>query len=313
MTAARVRCYAVRRANPFMGVTHVLATPDARALSANGVLWELQVLADRPETLWGSVNTGRNVRQYFRFGLWSAGEGLSRVPINPILNIGEMLSASDELLEALEAHLPELPFPAADRFELWLLDSERQRPIALLATAEGAEHLGAIRLDSWQATTLSERSFVAPTLVQGADASCDLTNPRWQAAAVEAIVKSAAGWPPVAQWFERDGSGRGVGLPHRVAPALADRVLGADDFPELLIREIWPSPEDTALVSDYVAWCAPRLLALDNLSDRTRERLEPLACTQPLLVDTLFRLYPRVIDRTLLDRARVEARLRRAG
>lgn len=313
MTASRVRCYAVRRANPFMGVTQVVATPDARALSANGVLWELQVLADRPETLWGSVNTGRSVRQYFRFGLWSAEEGLSRVPINPILNIGEMLSASDELLEALENHLPEMPFPTGDRFELWLLDSERQRPLALLATAEGTEHLAAIRLDSWQATTLSERSFVSPTLAEGAGDSCDLSNPRWQAAAVEAVVKSAASRPAVAQWFERDGSGRGVGLPHRVAPALAERVLGADDFPELLIRETWPAPADEALVADYVAWCAPRLLALDNLSDRTRSRLEQLACSQPLLVDTLYRLYPRVIDRSLIDRARVEARLRRAG
>jgi hypothetical protein len=313
MTAARVRCYAVRRANPFMGVTQVVATPDARALSANGVLWELQVLAERPETLWGSVNAGRSVRQYFRFGLWSAEEGVSRVPINPILNVGEMLSASDELIEALEARLSDIPFPTGDRYELWLLDSERLRPLALLATAEGAEHLAAIRLDAWQATTLSERSFVSPTLTQGASESCDLSNPRWQAAALEAVVKDAAGRPPVAQWFEREGSGRGVGLPHRVAPPLAERVLGADDFPELLIREAWPSPDAEALVADYIAWCAPRLLALDNLSDRTRARLEPLACRQPLLVDTLYRLYPRVVDRELLDRARVEARLRRAS
>jgi hypothetical protein len=90
-------------------------------------------------------------------------------------------------------------------------------------------------------------------------------------------------------------------------------VLGADDFPELLIRETWPSPDDEALVADYIAWCAPRLLALEGLSDRTRARLERLACSQPLLVDTLYRLYPRVVDRTLLDRARVEARLRRAS
>jgi hypothetical protein len=90
-------------------------------------------------------------------------------------------------------------------------------------------------------------------------------------------------------------------------------VLGVDDFPELLIRETWPSAADAGLVADYIAWCAPRLLALDSLSDRTRARLEPLACRQPLLVDTLYRLYPRVIDRSLLDRVRVEARLRRAG
>ena len=67
------------------------------------------------------------------------------------------------------------------------------------------------------------------------------------------------------------------------------------------------------MVKDYVDWLAPRLLTLTNLPDGTRRRLEHAARGQALAVENHYPLYPKVIDQSLIDEARVEARIRRAN
>ena len=118
-----VNCYAVRRLNPFLGVTEVVETRLARALSRDGVSWQLQVLAERPQHTWGSLSRGPTIKQFFRFGTWDAASGLSRVPLNPILDVGAMLQATDHLTERLCGAVNHVPFPLADRYERWLLDA----------------------------------------------------------------------------------------------------------------------------------------------------------------------------------------------
>jgi hypothetical protein len=66
------------------------------------------------------------------------------------------------------------------------------------------------------------------------------------------------------------------------------------------------------MVADYIAWLSPYLLTLPDLSDETRRNLEVSAMRHALVVDDLWRLYPRVLDPGLLAQARVEAKLRRA-
>lgn len=44
-----------------------------------------------------------------------------------------------------------------------------------------------------------------------------------------------------------------------------------------------------------------------------RRKLEEQAVRRTLLVDAIWRLYPKMLDRDLINRARVEARLRRAS
>ena len=304
--------YSLRRINPLQGVVEVLERDAARAISRDGVDWEIQVETESPNTLWGSLNTGNVQRRFFRFGTWSRRRGLWRVPVNPILDIGEMVEEAEDLLAALEARLDELPFPAADRFELWLLDTQSQ-PLALLATTDDPRRIADLRPQPWQAAPLSEHGFRSPALDGERARPGEAENPRRHAAMIEALVREAAGANPVPQWFERDAQGSGRGLPHRAPRSLADRELPIEQFPELPWRSDWASARDAALMADYVAWSAPRLLTLHGLSDSTRAGLEQVARRQAEAVDALFPLYPRILDRNLIDAARVEARLRRAA
>lgn len=304
--------YSLRRVNPLEGVIQVLERDAARAISRDGIDWEIQVETESPNTLWGSLNAGKAVRRFFRFGTWSKRQGLWRVPVNPLLDIGEMIEEAQDLVAALEARLEELPFPAVDRFELWLLDTQ-SRPLALLATTDDPLRIADLRPQPWQAAPLAEHGFRSLVLDGEPARAQDAQNPRRHAAAVEALVRQAAGVNPVQQWFERDAQGGGHGLPHRAPAALAGRVLAAAEFPELPWRSEWAGERDAALMADYGAWSAPRLLALQGLGDPTRAALEAAARRQAEAVEALFRLYPRILDRSLIDAARVEAQLRRAA
>ena len=309
---APAHAYSLRRINPLEGVVQVLERDAARAISRDGVQWEIQVETESPNTLWGSLNTGQVQRRFFRFGMWSQRRGLWRVPVNPILDLGEITEESEALIATLEAHLGQVPFPPSDRFELWLLDTNSQ-PLALLATTDDARRIGDLRPQAWQAAPLPEHGFRSPVLDGEPLRPAEAANPRRHAAAVEALVRQAAGTNPMQQWFERDAQGGGHGLPYRAPESLGGRELAAGQFPELPWRSEWASERDAALMADYTAWSAPRLLTLHGLSDATRATLEMAARRQAEAVDTLFQLYPRIVDRALIDAARVEARLRRAA
>jgi len=304
--------YSLRRVNPFEGVVQVLELDAARAVSRDGIEWEIQIEAEGPAGAWGSLNAGSTVRRFVRFGVWSLQRGLWRVPLGPTFDAGEMLEESERLIDALQASLGDLPYPPADRFELWLLDAQ-SRPLALLATTDEPERVPDLRPEPWQAARLADHDFHSGALADEPVDAGGADNPRRHPAAVEGLIRRAAGHALVQQWFERRADGSGRGLAHRAPPALAGRELTAGQFPELPWRDRWDDPGDAALMADYVAWSAPRLLTLHSLSDRTRARLEAQARQQALAVDALFQLYPRILDRGLVEAARVEARLRHAA
>ena len=312
MTAPPIRCHSLRRVNPFLGVVQVIEGDGARAISLDGVDWEIQVETQSPDGLWGSMNAGRATRRYFRFGLWSRRAGLWRVPVNPILDIGEMLAAQAAMLSALAEHAGALPFPLSDRYELWALGNDAM-PLALLATSDSAARTVKLRAEPWQAAPLTDHRFRSCALDAEPVRPGEAENPRRHAAAVETLVRRAIGATVPEQWFERLPDGSGRGLAHSVPSPFAERRLSAGAFPERLVRETWPAPRDAALVAEYLAWLAPQMLTLQGLSDATRARVEHDACAQAAALDALYPLYPRVLDHSLVDAARVEARLRRAA
>ena len=113
------------------------------------------------------------------------------------------------------------------------------------------------------------------------------------------------------QWFERDADLGGIGLACSApSPGLEGRTLGADAFPELLLRDAWDSAEDSLLVASFLAWQAPWFQTLPR---SLRGRLESEACKRATLLAELYPTYPEVVDPAAVRAARVEARLRSAS
>jgi hypothetical protein len=303
----------VLRLNPFQGVLQVVELGPARALSADGERWEIQVLCAQPEHTWRSPNRAEPVMRYFRFGGWSPTRGLRRVPVSPILDLDLLLGASSALTTALPQCIEGLPFPRADRFELWLLDAEGL-PFALVASTT-QEPLGTrTRSEPWAATARSDHGFRSERLLQRGIPVHDGHDPRHHASLLERLVRDSAGRPARSGWFEREADGCGVAVqPESVPEGWEPRRLTADTFPRLLLRETWPEPAQRDLVRDYLDWSAPYLLALPGLGDDLRNRLEHAARARAMEVEALYRLYPRFLNTDLLKAIRVEARMRRTA
>ena len=56
-----VHCYAIRRVNPFRGVMQVIKAEEGRALSCNGIVWEILVRATQGSSP-GSLGDDNNNR-----------------------------------------------------------------------------------------------------------------------------------------------------------------------------------------------------------------------------------------------------------
>jgi hypothetical protein len=284
------RCLALRRVNPFRGVLQLVSTPQAQAVSSDGRRWELQVRAQRPADLWGGQGT-RPTSGLFRFGLWSADQGLEGVPVNPILNNTAIIPAAEQLLGILQRVHRQTPFPEMDRLECWLLDAD-SRPLALIATAlpESEQPREPAPAGPWLATLPD-----LPGALSG------------YARGLEERIAQAAGAPPRSGWLRRESDGSGLALAPRQSPG----PLPPEAFPEVLFRD--PAPSTTAEAEAFLSWLAPRLLTLAGLSDASRSRLEQLGRRHALALAALWRLYPKIVHPELINSARVEADIRLAA
>jgi hypothetical protein len=293
------RRYGVRLTSPFRGVVEVVQVEAARALSDDGRHWEVQVLAPLPEHSWHSPNRHRPVLRWLTFGTWNRQQGLRRVPMSPLFDIDALQTASASLLGQMPGLTQGLPFPLEDRHELWLPDRQG-RPLALLATALDGEDLEGLRPGAWTATALSEHGFCSPSLLRRGIPMREGPDPRRHASELERLVHARAG-RPLQLVMEAEGTGGLSGEPQ-----------GRSALPPLPLTSDWPDQE-AALVQDYLDWCAPWLLALPDLPDALRDRLEHAARARPALVERQHRLYPKVLHPDLLRTIRVEAQLRHAN
>ena len=300
------RHYAVRRVNPFEGVLQVVETHNARAYSPNGVIWQVQVLTERPDHTWRSHGRAAPIEQFFNFGLWDATDGLQQIPANPVMDIGAMTDAADHLIAVLHEVIEQVPFDLIDGYECWATDSDGE-PIALLATTEDPAFIEDMRVERWQATRVSDHGFVSDSLRRGGVPNSDGDGPRRHARELERQVGRRC---RQRAWFRRrrpDRSGE------RLDPPDGACILAAGLFPPLGLATDWPQDSEAELVRDYLEWQAPRLLMLQDIGDELRGWLEPLACRQAEELAAGYRLIPQIIDSNRLEAARVEARLRRAA
>ena len=300
--------YSVRRLNPFRGVVQIAQSSRSRAISTDGETWDLQIKTRKPDDMWGADSPAGSTLQYLRFGTWSRRAGLSKVPAHPLLDMTSMLDEARRLTRFLEAADPTLPFPLSDRFELWLLDGSDRNPLALIASSTESNHLPEERPYRWQCADPADADFPAPEWDRIHPRHPRDTAPTPHIDALNRLVSLESGHA-LAQWFERLPSGAGAALPIPDMDRLNNRLLPADCFPELLIREHWRDRHDADLVADYIGWLSPLLLTLRQISDDRRVTLESQARRRAVKVEESWRFYPKIIDKGAIEAARVEARL----
>lgn len=300
-----LRHYAVRRVNPFEGVLEVVETHNARAYSPNGHIWQVQVIAERPDHTWRSFSHVAPIEQFFNFGLWDSEGGLQKIPANPVMDIGAMTTAADALTRILSDLQSSLPFKLIDDHECWATDYHGN-PVALLATTENPAQIGDMRVARWQASRLADHGFRSPSLEAAGIPATGHLGPRQHAEHLERQVRQLGQHKT---WFRRLADGRGERLDH----PKGGQPIEAARFPALGLKTDWPDEQTRDLAADYLDWQAPRLLVLSGLSGDQRRALEKAACRQAEELAASYRLIPCIIDTKAIEAARVEAKLRRAA
>jgi hypothetical protein len=111
---------------------------------------------------------------------------------------------------------------------------------------------------------------------------------------LERCVAERAGTKPSARWFTR-------------------RFNESEVFPPFLVREDWESQEHRDLCQRYLHRQAPRLLMLHGIGWEERRRMELAAKANALDVARFYPLYPEIADKGIMDKIRIEARLRMAA
>lgn len=299
---AQVRCYSQRMLNPFHGVMSIVKIPLADAVSTDGINWILYVWDEELLGAEGETDTPVEVPD-IKYGTWSPGEGLRRAPVRSTQDYSLIQAKGDALLAAIKAHLPQLPFPLQDRFELWLLDSAGL-PLALVDSSADVPAGDSDTTVRWNPGRCCRAEFFAPELDSGQQAVLRDTS---HADALATRINAGEGTGRRASWLVRDAQGGGefLGQGGTEAEARLERKW----FPPLLLRAHWEDPLTEQLVRAFHVWQAPWLLLLDHLTRNERAALEQLACRQAKRVAEQYRLYPEVVDGERLTAARVQAAL----
>lgn len=279
--------YAIRRVNPFLGVLQVITTPDGRASSANGLTWDIQVIADMPPE-WGSLSQSDNNKAFYRYGLWSENTGLVHRPLAVQNSTNELSFKSSRIIERIQENLSKLPFDIKDNKELWLLDADENKPLALLATLTLDEKLPSPEPRYWE-SCLGQNGV--PSQLRFPDSDLLVSQ-----------VKRRAGFNIKKRWFIRDSQGEYLTND-------SGTQLSADEFPGFMLREDWSDAQEQQRVKNYIHWTAPALLTLQNLRDDQRNRLEINMTQQAISIEHHWRLYPKVLDQKKLNRCRIQAQL----
>jgi len=273
-----IRAYSQRLLPPYSG---------ARAQSFDGINWEIHYLS-------GNEQTSDQKHRVQGYGLDKGYYNVASLK-NGNLNVfnfprcvdpDQVSESIHELTEFLST--AQVPFPAEDIYEFWLLDGADDSPLALIYSCCDESvmdrYSGQIQ---WTALPHSKMGIENTEDEQARNEPP--VNHR-----IQLLVANRAGLNPHAAWFKRDSN-------------------ETNGFPALLVREDWQEQADHDLCQRYLMRKAPRLLMLQGLSTEHRDQLEVAAKQHVFEVDDYFPLYPEVNDQRLMTAIRVEARLRRAS
>lgn len=278
-----IRAHSQRLLQPYSAQVQIVETDHARALSTDGDLWEFQFI-------YANLRAGRDAGAQLRGRFVRAAHirrgDLARIIDNPVTEDGEVDQRILELARFLIG--ARLPFEAADRYEYWLLDPQDNSPLALIFSCVDSSEMASFpKLTDWTALPAAVMPIVTGDLERSR--AYGPVNYR-----LERCVAERAGAKPRARWFTR-------------------RYNEDEEFPPFLIREDWATDEQRDLCRRYLQRQAPRLLMLHGVSLEDRRRMELAAKANALDVARFYPLYPEVADTEVMDKIRVEARLRLAA
>ena len=310
MQDIKPHCYSQRMLNPFRGVMNVIDTGDADAVSTDGKVWTLYL---RDHNLVNIANDGDMEIEVpdIRFGIWSAESGLKRCPLLNSMDYDAVQTAGNALLELVKHYANFVPFELADHYELWLLDKYQDQPLALLHSECFESELSEPEYIPWTSGMLCRDSFQSQYLFQNENFDQSQNHAQW----LTEQINIAAGSQPRVQWFLRDKHRKGIGLKCSCPDSqLEGRSLAKKSFPKLLVNRRWVNEPVNTVVNDFLGWHSPWLLLLQHFGDATRALLETLACQQQALtVDAQQQLYPKIVNKEVINAARVEALMRRSN
>ena len=290
-----VKSYAVRRVNPFLGVLQVIETSGGRAISTNGVVWDIEVRAPCGSD-WGSLNNKQNLNDiktaFYRYGLWSLDDGLVSRPLAPHLDNDPLAEQCTLLIHCIKQRLDALPFQLMDSQELWLFDEQGNRPVALLASA----------IPGVKRPSPEPRYWSSHIGADGVASQFKFPD----AAELLLQVKQLAGFNTKKYWIVRQPDGSGVF-------ELTEQQISAEVFPPFLLTEEWGDEQQEELVTSYINWIAPSLLTLQGLSQQQRIRLEQKLSIQAVSIEHHKQLYPEVVSQECIVSAQVQCKLQKAN
>lgn len=290
-TIDTAHCYAIRRVNPFLGVLQVIETIDGRAISTNGVVWDIEVIAECGHIRNCFEQDNKQVA-FYRYGLWSLEDGLVSRPLSPHLEADPLTHQCNNIIDSIKQSLNNLPFKLIDHEELWLFDKENKKPLVLLDSA----------ISKAGRTTPDAKYWSSCLGAEGVPSQRKFP----QAKQLEEQLAAAASFNIKTHWIKRQLDGSGI-------IENTDIQFDRNDFPVYLIIEDWHDAEQSKRAKDFIAWISPSLLTLQHLSDQARERLEDSLYIQAQSIEHHWHLYPRVLDEKKLNAARVQCQLQRAN
>ncbi len=280
------RVYSRRLLSPYVGMVQVAELDWARALSLDGQNWAIRY-AQHENAQTRNARLSHDPRVNLSLILTIEEDQLKTRIIRSAMDPEQVRLDSQRLFEVLRNIT--VPLVAADRYEYWLLDSSDKKPLALLHSCVDEEDMKrSVPPPEWFPIPAAELAVPDP------DPPDQGTYQPPVNYRLQKFIDKFAGSKPQASWFERTDT-------------------STVDLPPCLIRDEWGDPQYQRLCELYLQRLAPRLLMMHNLPRTIRQRLEQAAVKYVFEIEKYYQLYPEVVDNSLLNAARVEARLRHAN
>lgn len=284
-----IRMYSRKLLLPFVGVIQLAEVGKARALSLDGKDWAIHYVIPSHAKPQSRTQISDLDAEYTLVAVFQGGQLKAKTAYRHLQDANAHAHI-DLLCEAVST--TQIPLSATDRFEYWLLDKNDGAPLALLQSATRQEEMARpVPQAEWRAMPASQLEIQTQEVSSEAGQGVYVPPVNYR---LEKLIEERAGDKPRAVWLARSD------------PA-------EDNFPPCLIREDWDNETAKQLCDQYIERLAPRLLMLHGLPQAVRQRLERAACQFVFDVEKFYPLYPEVIDKAIMDTARVEAQIRHSN